>query len=328
MTNCALDGQGPGPEEQVGRAQGRLKAADETPHRNAMGTGPYTLEIVATRPAHGIQRRNPNWWGQDGRQRDGDRLHPIKSAATRIAALLSGEVDMMLDPRPRTWAACVPAGFEVVDGVETAPSSRAWTRFPDGAGQQHQGQEPLKDLQVRRPCTRRRYQHHLAQHHAGPGQNPRVRWLRRRWLAGPRRFKRIYDVDAAKKYWLTLAMPAVFPYLPRSVLLPEQSLHQRQKRFARQSITIMGARWREAKLRTLPLVNYFPMIQRYETSIYMLGWGSANLRRAVQPAVPGTQRVGRERWRQLQRGPLQQPAHGLPGGPHQAKPDAPVRAAC
>ena len=29
----------------------------------------------------------------------------------------------------------------------------------------------------------------------------------------------------------------------------------------------------KAKLRTLPLVNYFPMIQRNEASIYMLGWG-------------------------------------------------------
>jgi len=29
----------------------------------------------------------------------------------------------------------------------------------------------------------------------------------------------------------------------------------------------------KAKLRTLPLVTYFPMIQRFEASIYMLGWG-------------------------------------------------------
>ena len=29
----------------------------------------------------------------------------------------------------------------------------------------------------------------------------------------------------------------------------------------------------ERQLRTLPLVTYFPMIQRYEASIYMLGWG-------------------------------------------------------
>ena len=29
----------------------------------------------------------------------------------------------------------------------------------------------------------------------------------------------------------------------------------------------------KAKLRTEPLTTYFPMIQRYEASIYMLGWG-------------------------------------------------------
>ena len=29
-----------------------------------------------------------------------------------------------------------------------------------------------------------------------------------------------------------------------------------------------------ASCATMPLVNYFPMIQRYEASIYMLGWGA------------------------------------------------------
>ena len=41
-----------------------------------------------------------------------------------------------------------------------------------------------------------------------------------------------------------------------------------------QAVTAMWARIGvRAKLRTMPLVNYFPMIQRYEASIYMLGWG-------------------------------------------------------
>jgi peptide/nickel transport system substrate-binding protein len=41
-----------------------------------------------------------------------------------------------------------------------------------------------------------------------------------------------------------------------------------------QAVTSMWARIGvKAKLRTLPLVTYFPMIQRYEASIYMLGWG-------------------------------------------------------
>jgi peptide/nickel transport system substrate-binding protein len=41
-----------------------------------------------------------------------------------------------------------------------------------------------------------------------------------------------------------------------------------------QAITAMWAKIGiKAKLRTLPLVTYFPMIQRYEASIFMLGWG-------------------------------------------------------
>ena len=44
-----------------------------------------------------------------------------------------------------------------------------------------------------------------------------------------------------------------------------------------QAITAMWAKVGvKAKLRTMPLVTYFPMIQRYEASIYMLGWGVAN----------------------------------------------------
>ena len=41
-----------------------------------------------------------------------------------------------------------------------------------------------------------------------------------------------------------------------------------------QAVTAMWAKIGiKAKLRTEPLTTYFPMIQRYEASIYMLGWG-------------------------------------------------------
>ncbi|MCW8200990.1 ABC transporter substrate-binding protein, partial [Verminephrobacter aporrectodeae subsp. tuberculatae] len=41
-----------------------------------------------------------------------------------------------------------------------------------------------------------------------------------------------------------------------------------------QAVTAMWSRVGvRARLRTLPLVSYFPMIKRQEASIYMLGWG-------------------------------------------------------
>ena len=57
-----------------------------------------------------------------------------------------------------------------------------------------------------------------------------------------------------------------------------------------------------AKLRTQPLVTYFPMIQRYEASIYMLGWGVPtfdalyslqSLHRSVGVGGDGNYNVGR-----------------------------------
>jgi hypothetical protein len=50
----------------------------------------------------------------------------------------------------------------------------------------------------------------------------------------------------------------------------------------------------KAKLRTLPLATYFPMIQRYEASIYMLGWGVPTFDCAVQHTVAGAHRGRRE----------------------------------
>ncbi|MFP5324343.1 MAG: ABC transporter substrate-binding protein, partial [Gammaproteobacteria bacterium] len=58
----------------------------------------------------------------------------------------------------------------------------------------------------------------------------------------------------------------------------------------------------KAKLRTMPLVTYFPMIQRYEASIYMLGWGVPtfdamyslqSLTRSVGAGGDGNYNVGR-----------------------------------
>lgn len=61
---------------------------------NANGTGPFVLESRAP-DSKTVLLANDDWW--DERQHDVDRLEfiPITSAATRIAALLSGEVDIV-----------------------------------------------------------------------------------------------------------------------------------------------------------------------------------------------------------------------------------------
>jgi peptide/nickel transport system substrate-binding protein len=69
--------------------------------RNANGTGAYKLASYA--PDAKLELvRNPAWWGWKDARRTGNvdsvSFLPIKSDATRLAALSSGEVDLVLDP--------------------------------------------------------------------------------------------------------------------------------------------------------------------------------------------------------------------------------------
>ena len=77
-----------------------FKAKQETyAVRNANGTGPF--KVVSRAPDEKtVLARNKGWWGDKSFPGNIDKIEyrPIANAATRIAALLSGEVDFVLDP--------------------------------------------------------------------------------------------------------------------------------------------------------------------------------------------------------------------------------------
>src|SRR5580765_7384576 len=85
---------------------------------NANGTGPFM--VVTRQPdVKTVYKRNPSWWGKF----DGDVQEviytPIKSNSTRVAALISGELDFMLDPPPTdTPRLRNTPGVKVIDGPE------------------------------------------------------------------------------------------------------------------------------------------------------------------------------------------------------------------
>jgi peptide/nickel transport system substrate-binding protein len=164
----------------------------------------------------------------------------------------------------------------------------------------------LKDVRVRKALYQaidinQIQQDHDARH--GPGD--RHADLASRSMAGRRRlmFAIKYDVEAAKK----LLADAGYPQAPRANTF-EVDFACPNNRYINdeeicQAITAMWARLGvKAKLRTLPLVTYFPMIQRYEASIYMLGWGVPtmdalyslqSLTRSVGAQGDGNYNVGR-----------------------------------
>jgi len=86
-------------KHKVEKPQDFRKQEESYAARHANGTGPYMLKLREP-GVRTILVRNPAWWGwkDSGGNVDEIVYTPIKNAATRVAALLSGQVDFVLDP--------------------------------------------------------------------------------------------------------------------------------------------------------------------------------------------------------------------------------------
>ncbi|GAB1383150.1 hypothetical protein MASR1M50_14700 [Burkholderiales bacterium] len=127
-----------------------IKTKDESfAHRNAMGTGPFMVKEWQPDQKL-VMVDNPQWWGHGAKAKPGNVTEvvytPIKSEATRMAALLSGEVDFVLDPTPQDLERVQRnAALKVVQGPENRTIFFGMDQYPRrAAGLQHQGQEPAE----------------------------------------------------------------------------------------------------------------------------------------------------------------------------------------
>ncbi|GKS94481.1 ABC transporter substrate-binding protein [Acidovorax sp. SUPP2825] len=250
-----------------------IKGTDENfAHRNAMGTGPYTLESWQP-DVRMVFKRNPNWWGTMEGNVTEIVYTPIKSASTRVAALLSGEVDMVLDPSPQDLARLRSgADLKVVDGVENRTIFLGMDQFRDElVGSSVKGKNPFKDVRVRRALYQAVDVNTLTRsimRGLGKPTGTLVAPQVAGWTEGVGK-RMPYDVEAAKKLMADAGYADGFEVdfaCPNNRYINDEAICQ--------AVTAMWARIGvKAKLRTLPQVTYFPMIQRSEASIYMLGWG-------------------------------------------------------
>ncbi len=283
-----------------------IRTKDESfAHRNAMGTGPFTLKewqpdqkIVLT--------RNPNWWGEATQGKNFNITEivytPVRAEATRTAALLSGAVDFVLDPSPQGVGTLRSnANLKVLEGAENRTIFFGMDQFREELpGSDVKGKNPLKDARVRKAlyqsididAIHKTTMRGISQV-TGTMVSPQVfGWTKAVDKRHP------YNVEAAKKLLAEAGYPQGFSVdfaCPNNRYLNDEQICQ--------AVTAMWSRIGvKAKLRTLPLVTYFPMIQRYEASIYMLGWGVPtfdalyslqSLHRSVGAGGDGNYNVGR-----------------------------------
>jgi peptide/nickel transport system substrate-binding protein len=249
----------------------RRKGIENVASFKANGTGPYRLKERQP-AARTVLVRNGSYWGKIEGNVDEVIFTPIGNAATRVAALLSGEIDLM-----------EPVPLQDVERIKAAPSLKVM-QGPElrtiflGMDQKRdelqfsniKGKNPFKDKRVRQ-----------AFYQAIDIETIKTRVMRGASLptglmVGPgiRGFsveqnRRLpYDVEAAKRLMADAGYAGGFEVgmnCPNDRYVNDSDICQA----VAANLARIGVK---VKLQTETKATYFPKILRRDTSFYLLGW--------------------------------------------------------
>ena len=264
--------------------------------QNANGTGPFML--VSRAPGtKTTYKRNPAYWGKiDGNVQE-IVYTQISNDATRLAALVSGEIDFVLDPAPRDVARLrSTAGVKVIDGPENRIVFIGMDQGRDELLYSSvKGKNPFKDLRVRKAL----YQAvdiETMKTKLMNGQSYPTGGLTPSPLGSyndPEIEKRLpFDLAAARKLMADAGYADGFEVqldCPNNRYINDEEI----------CIALAGM-WAQLKVKVrvnaMPRATYFPKIEKYDMSMYMLGWGGAvtDAETTLTPVLrnPGDKGVG------------------------------------
>ncbi len=258
-------------ENQATKPVDRRKGIENTASFKANGTGPFRVRERQPN-VRTVFTRNGTYWGKIEGNVQEIVFTPIANPATRVAALVSGEVDVM-EPVPVQDIARINAApnARVITGPELRTIFLGMDQKRDELQYSNiKGKNPFKDKRVRQAFyqaidiagiqrTVMRGASRPTGLLVGPGING--------WTA--EQDKRLpFDVEAAKKLLTEAGYPNGF----------EVSLNCPNDRYVNDGQICQSVAANLAKIGVkINLVaetkgTYFPKILRRDTSFYMLGW--------------------------------------------------------
>ena len=250
------------------------KAKEETyASRNAMGTGPYMWKAWA--PEQRIEMvENPNWWGKKDGNVTAYTYLPIKADATRISALIAGDIDMSSEVPPQDVERLKKdPKLKVLEGIEVRTIFLGMDQWSDEAKYTNvKGKNPFKDKRVRealslavdREAIKKSIMRGLsvpAGIIVAPGVNGHSNDID----------KAEFNVEKAKKLLAEAGYPNGFELTldcPNNRYVNDEKVCQ--------AVVAMWAKiGLKPKLNSMNFAPYIAKIQNFDTSVYMLGWGVA-----------------------------------------------------
>ncbi|MEO8278118.1 MAG: ABC transporter substrate-binding protein [Ideonella sp.] len=249
----------------------KRKGVENTASFKANGTGPYRLKErqPGTRT---VLVRNLNYWDKIEGNVSEVIFTPIGNAATRVSALLSGEIDLM-EPVPLQDVERIQANpkYTVLQGPELRTIFLGMDQKRDELQYSSvKGKNPFKDRRVRQAfyqaidieAIKNRVMRGAAAPTAlmvAPGINGFVPELNKRLP---------YDSQAAKKLLVEAGYPNGFEVgmnCPNDRYVNDAAICQAiAANLARIGVKI--------NLQTESKATYFPKVLRRDTSFYLLGW--------------------------------------------------------
>ncbi|MBV8037539.1 ABC transporter substrate-binding protein [Roseateles sp.] len=245
--------------------------------QNANGTGPFML--VSRQPGvKTVFRRNPNWWNRfEGNLQEFIYL-PIANDATRTAALISGEVDFVLDPPPRDVARLrtLPQ-LKVLDGEENRLVYIGMDQTRDQLlhGRSPDGRNPFKDLRVRKALYHaidiEAIKTKLMSGYSAPtgGLTPSPRGA---YGDAALETRLPYDVALARKLMAEAGYADGFDVTldcPNNRYINDERI-----------CIALASMWAQIKVRVkvnaMPRSLFFPKLEKFDTSLYLAGWGGGS----------------------------------------------------
>ncbi|MCD8340426.1 MAG: ABC transporter substrate-binding protein [Burkholderiales bacterium] len=259
---------------------------------HANGTGPFKLKSREV-DVKTVFERNKDWWDEPNRVGNVDisNYTPIQSGATRTAALLSGQIDFVLDPAPQDIQRLKKTpNIKVMEMPELRTIMIMLDQFQDQSPYikvdgKPTDKNPFKDKRVRQALYQAVDIEALKKNVMRGASEP-IGTIIASSVNGwsEKANQRLpYDLDNAKKLLAEAGYPNGFEF----VLDTSNNRWVNDESIAK----ALAAMWAKIGLKVhvnaMPRSIYFPKIERFDTSASMMGWTPATLDAliAIQPLV-------------------------------------------
>jgi peptide/nickel transport system substrate-binding protein len=244
--------------------------------RNTNGTGPYLLKTWEP-DKRVVFEQFKGWWGKLEGNVTEMTYTPIKSDATRVSALLAGDVDLVTEVPVQDVERLRKEGkVRVQDGHEVRTIFLAMDQHNSELKYSSiKGKNPFKDVRVRRALNLavdreaiKRVTMRGLSIPAGIMVAPGVHGYSKDLDVVPK-----YDPAAAKK----LLAEAGYPNGIDFTLDCPNNRYVNDERVCQAVVAMWAKAGINAKLNAMPFSTFIPKIQNFDSSAYMLGWGVVTL---------------------------------------------------